>query len=160
MLVNMLTMGPTHQLNYLIQHLSSVISRQIDQLLQEHIGIGLSQYRILTALEWSPRVQQKTIALNLGQTEASVSRQITLLTRKGLVTTRAVPTNRRKHVIVPTPTGMQLTEAGSALIRRNMGPDYASLGERQQQLLAGLQALHLIICTPGKPGVCDHSMGA
>jgi len=154
-------MGPTNQLNYLIQHLSSVLGKQADQLLQEQLGIGVSQYRILTALEWTPRVQQKTIALNLGQTEASISRQIGLLEAKGLLTVKRDAQNKRKHVILPTPIGMQLTEAATAIIRRGFGPEYASIGDDQfQQLLNLLQQLHKVICKKGKPGACDHVMVA
>jgi len=68
--------------------------------------------------------------------------------------------NRRKHVIMATPMGMQLTEAATAIIRRSLGPEYAALGDDQlQQLIAGLQALHKIVCKPGKLGACDHSLG-
>ncbi len=156
----MLSMGPTNQLSYLIQHLSTVMSKQTEQLLQEQLGIGLSQYRILTALEWNPRVQQKNVADNLGQTEASVSRQINLLTRKGLVAVRPDGANRRRHIIVPTALGMQLTEAANAIIRRNLGPEFAGLGDAQlSQLISSLQALHMIVCRPGKTGACDHIMG-
>ncbi len=153
-------MGPTNQLTYLIQHLSTVMSKQTEQLLQDQLGIGLSQYRILTALEWNPRVQQKNVADNLGQTEASISRQIQLLLGKGLVTVKADPDNRRKHIIMPTALGMQLTEAANAVIRRNLGPEYKALGDEDlQQLIAGLQKLHTIVCQTGKAGACDHIMG-
>ncbi|HXR49712.1 MAG TPA: MarR family winged helix-turn-helix transcriptional regulator, partial [Verrucomicrobiae bacterium] len=67
-------MGPTNNLSYLIQHLAAVMGKQSDQLLQEQLGIGYSQYKILMVLEWNPRVQQRTIAESLGQTEASISR--------------------------------------------------------------------------------------
>jgi DNA-binding MarR family transcriptional regulator len=153
-------MGPTSNLSYLVQHLSAVIGKQSDQVLQEQLGIGLSQYRILLALEWNPRVQQKNIAENLGQTEASVSRQIKLLTTKGLLVSRQDNKNRRKHITVPTQLGMQITEAATSILRRNLGPDFASMGEDQLlQLINGLQKLHAIVCKPGKVGACDHPLG-
>jgi DNA-binding MarR family transcriptional regulator len=157
----MLTMSPTNNLNYLLQHLASVMSKQTDQLLQEQLGIGVSQYRILSALEWIPRIRQKTIADTLGQTEASISRQITLLVQKGLLVVKHDANNRRIHIITPTPMGMQLTEAASAIIRRSMGPEYAQLGEQQmQQLISTLRELHHIVCKPGKVGACDHALGS
>lgn len=153
-------MSPTNSLNYLVQHLASVMSKQTDQLLREQLGIGVSQYRILSALEWTPRIQQKTIADNLGQTEASISRQVALLTRKGLLVTKRDVANRRVHIVMPTPMGMQLTEAATAIIRRSMGPEYALLGESQlQQLISGLHELHLIVCKSGSVGACDHALG-
>ncbi len=153
-------MGPTNNLTYLVQHLAAVIGKQADQILQEQLGIGLSQFKILMVLEWNPRVQQRTIADSLGQTEASISRQIKLLKGKGLLVARPDPQNRRKHITMPTTLGMQITEAASNIMRRNFGPEFANLGEDQlMQLIAGLQRLHAITCKPGKIGSCDHPLG-
>src|SRR5579871_5971468 len=112
-------MAPTNNLSYLIQHLAAVMGRQTDQILQEQLGIGLSQYKILMVLEWNPRIQQKAIADSLGQTEASISRQVKLLKTKGLLLSKADPSNKRRHMSVPTPLGMQVTEAAADLLRRN-----------------------------------------
>jgi DNA-binding MarR family transcriptional regulator len=153
-------MGPTNNLGYLIQHLAAVMGRQTDQVLQEQLGIGLSQFKILMVLEWNPRVQQRTIADSLGQTEASISRQIKLLKDKKLLVTKQDPQNRRKHITAPTTLGMQMTEAATAIMRRNFGPEYANLGDDQlMQLVTGLQHLHRIVCQPGKLGACDHPLG-
>ena len=153
-------MGPTNNLSYLVHHLAAVIGRQSDQALQEQVGIGLSQFKILMVLEWNPRVQQRAIADSLGQTEASVSRQIKLLKNQGLLDSRPDPQNRRKHITAPTPKGMQLTEAANEILRRSFGQDFATLGDDQLlQLATGLQKLHRIVCRPGKTGACDHQLG-
>ncbi|HVV25742.1 MAG TPA: MarR family winged helix-turn-helix transcriptional regulator [Candidatus Saccharimonadales bacterium] len=153
-------MGPTNNLGYLIQHLAAVMGRQSDQVLQEQLGIGLSQFKILMVLEWNPRVQQKAIADSLGQTEASISRQIKLLKSKKLLASKQDPQNRRRHITVPTPLGMQITEAATAIMRRSFGPEFTSIGDDQlMQLITGLQKLHRIVCQPGKLGACDHPLG-
>jgi DNA-binding MarR family transcriptional regulator len=153
-------MGPTNNLSYLIQHLAAVMGKQSDQLLQEQLGIGYSQYKILMVLEWNPRVQQRTIAESLGQTEASVSRQLKLLQAKGLLVTKPDPQNKRKHITTPTTLGMQLTEAATAIMRRSLGPEFARLGDDQLlRLISGLQDLHQIVCRPGRVGACDHPLG-
>lgn len=153
-------MGPTNNLSYIIHHLAAVMGKQSDQVLQEQLGIGLSQFKILMVLEWNPRVQQKAIADSLGQTEASISRQIKLLKAKGLLFTRHDPGNKRRHITAPTPLGMQVTEAATNIMRRSFGPEFASLGEDQiMQLVTGLQKLHSIVCRPGKLGACDHQLG-
>jgi DNA-binding MarR family transcriptional regulator len=153
-------MGPTNNLAYLVQHLAAIIGKQSDQVLQEQLGIGLSQFKILMVLEWNPRVPQRGVADSLGQTEASISRQIKLLTAKGLLVSKRDPQNRRKHITAPTPLGMQVTEAATNILRRNFGPEFSGLGEDQlMQLIAGLQRLHAIVCRPGKPSACDHPLG-
>jgi len=153
-------MNPATNLAYLMQHLAAVMGRQSDQLLQEQLGIGLSQFRILMVLEWNPRVQQKAIADSLGQTEASISRQIKLLKAKKLLQTKQDPKNRRRHITAPTHLGMQVTEAASDILRRSLSPDFASLGDdRLLQMATGLQRIHRLVCRPGKLGACDHQLG-
>ncbi|HMH31098.1 MAG TPA: MarR family transcriptional regulator, partial [Methylomirabilota bacterium] len=109
-------MGPTKNLSYLVHHLAAVMGKQSDQVLQEQLGIGLSQFKILMVLEWNPRVQQKSIADSLGQTEASISRQIKLLKGKGLLISKTDPTNRRRRITAPTPLGMQVNEAATSIL--------------------------------------------
>jgi DNA-binding MarR family transcriptional regulator len=153
-------MGPTNNLSYLLNHLAAVMGKQSDQVLQERLGIGLSQYKILMVLEWNPRVSQKTIANALGQTEASISRQIKLLTGKGLLESKADAANKRRRITVPTPQGMKLTEAANDVLRRSIGPELSGLGDDQlMQLTAGLQRLHRVVCRPGRTGACDHQLG-
>jgi DNA-binding MarR family transcriptional regulator len=153
-------MGPTQNLSYLLNHLAAVLAKQSDQVLQEQLGIGFSQYKILIVLEWNPRVQQKAVADSLGQTEASVSRQIKLLKAKGLLVSKADANNRRKHITTPTPLGAQVTEAATNILRRSLGPDFASIGDDHLlRLITGLQQLHHIVCRPGKAGACGHQLG-
>ncbi len=114
-------MGPTNNLAYLLSHLAAVVGKQSDQLLQEQLGIGLSQYKILLVLEQNPRVQQSAIADSLGQTEASISRQIKLLEAKGLVSIIVDPSNRRRHQSLPTQMGAQMTYAANSIISRRSG---------------------------------------
>jgi DNA-binding MarR family transcriptional regulator len=153
-------MGPANNLGYLLTHLAAVIGKQSDQTLREQLGIGLSQYRILMALEWNPRVGQKAIAGALGQTEASISRQIKLLKSKSLLETRIDPSNRRKHITAPTTRGMQVTEAASNILRVDFSQDLSRIGDDQlMQLQSGLAQLHRLVCRPGRLGACDHQLG-
>ena len=153
-------MGPINSLTYLVEHLSAVLGKQAEQVLQEQLGIGLSQFKILMVLEWNPRVAQRSIADALGQTEASISRQIKVLAGKGLLVSKRDPRNLRKHVTAPTPLGMQVTEAAADMLRRNFGREFSGLGDDQLlQLVTGLQKLHAAVCKSGKLGACDHPLG-
>jgi DNA-binding MarR family transcriptional regulator len=153
-------MGPTNNLSYLLHHLAAVMGKQSDQVLQEQLGIGLSQYKILMVLEWNPRIQQKAIADSLGQTEASISRQIKLLKAKGLLTSKIDSANKRKKITLPTPLGMKITEAAANSLRTSLGPEISGLGDDQlMQLTTGLQRLHRVVCRTGRPGACGHQLG-
>ena len=129
-------------LNELIQQLATTLNKQTDELLTTELGISYSQFRVLKALEWNPRAQQKTIALHLSQTEASISRQVKLLVENELIAVHQDPMNRRVHSIAVTPHGMQQTEAATAIIRRAYEAAYKGIGSARLQILTqDLQAL-------------------
>lgn len=142
---------------YLLQHTAAILMRQSDQVLQERLGIGMSQLRILMMLQHSSNVQQRKLAECLGQTEASISRQLKLLQEKGMLAVRINPKSRREHLTVPTPKGVKMTEAAIEVLSQYHTPVMESLGEKQrEQLLQMLSVLHDSICTPDKPFACDH----
>ncbi len=112
----------------------SLLSRETDQILQEQLGIGLSQYKILTVLQKSPRMQQ-TIAKKLGQTEASVSRQIKLLRRQGMLTVNKNPQNRRKHIVNLTNSGSQVIVTAEKTLSMYHRTFFANLDTAEGQKL-------------------------
>lgn len=152
-------MRPTHNIGYLLQHLSSVLAKQSDQVLQEQLGLGLSQFKILMALQWNPHTQQRQIAETLGQTEASVSRQIKLMIRRGLLSSTVSPDNRREHLTTPTTKGIKLTEVALGLLNRYHAPTFGVLTDKQKAQLAEiLVTIHRQACQPGRLAACDHPL--
>jgi len=150
-------MRPTNNIGYLLQHLSSALARQSDQVLQERLGIGFSQFKILMVLQRNSHIQQRQIAEALGQTEASISRQIKLLHDQGLLTSRPSEHNRREHITVPTDKGERLTVEALSALNSYHAPMFAKLGEKQQeQLVESLMLMHQEVCRADKPGACDH----
>lgn len=140
----------------LLAHLAFVLGRQTDQTLQEQLGIGLSQYKILTMIADSPLVQQRDIAASFGQTEASISRQVKLLRQKGLLMVRINPKNRRQHLSVLTSKGEQLAQAAQKTFEQAHGQTLEALGDKQRSQLQNLLiALHEQTCQSGKTAACD-----
>jgi MarR family transcriptional regulator, transcriptional regulator for hemolysin len=123
-----------------LHNLSALLSRESDQILQERLGIGLSQYKILSAAASNPRLQQRSIAVELGQTEASVSRQVKLLLKKGMITSRKNPANRREHLTELTAKGTRVTEAAAQALATYHRSLTGHLSPRQQEVLLGLLA--------------------
>lgn len=141
-------MGPTNNIGYLLQKLAFCLNRQNDQVLQEQLGIGFSQFKILMILQWRPNVQQRQIADNLSQTEASVSRQIKLLKEEGLLATEINPNNKREHITKPTQKGIALTQKALEVLNRHHQPMFAKLSQKQQEQLAeGLRIMYDHACT-------------
>jgi DNA-binding MarR family transcriptional regulator len=148
---------PTSNIGYLLQHLSSVLAKQSDQVLSERLGIGLSQYKILLVLQVNPRTRQRHIAERLGQTEASISRQISIMHDKNLLHTTINPNNRREHLTTPTAKGQRLLEESLNVLNVYHGPMFEALSEKQrEQLLEILGRMHEHACQPGKTGACQH----
>lgn len=87
---------PLHQLSFVLQHLA-------DELLLGKIGVGLSQTRIMGALNKSPAKSQKLIALQLRQTEANISRQLQIMKSEGLVSiTKNKKDGRQRDISLTT----------------------------------------------------------
>src|SRR3982751_4766821 len=119
----------------MLHHLSAVFGRESDQILQEQLGIGLSQFKILDTLIENSAMQQRHIAVQLGQTEASVSRQIGILQRKGMVETMRNPVNRREHITSLTPRGERITEAAQNVLSNFQTGALEAMPEKQQTQL-------------------------
>src|SRR3954469_21502069 len=90
-------------IGYLLQHVAQTVGQQSNQALQEQLGVGMAQFRILVLLQEQPQLRQRQLAGHLGQTEASISRQIKLLTEKGLLVVQINPKNKREHLTTLTP---------------------------------------------------------
>jgi DNA-binding MarR family transcriptional regulator len=149
-------MESQQSLSYLLQHTSVIMQRQADQVLQERLGVGMSQYRILMTLQDRPNVQQRFLADSLGQTEASISRQVKLLVERGMLAVQINPQNRREHVTVLTAKGAKITQAAEGVLSEYHGPAFEQLSDREKQQLGTiLNAMHQHYCQNGKPYACD-----
>lgn len=146
------------QTSHLINHLSFVVTRQADQVLQERLGIGYSQYKILMVVHNHPHLQQRSIADALGQTEASISRQIKLLHEQGMLHTQVNPDNRREHITTLTSKGVRLAEEAARILEGLHAPVVQALSEKQQkQLLELLQLMHGQACRPDRFAICQQA---
>lgn len=151
-------MRTINNLGYLLNHVAFVMSRQSDQVLQERLGLGFSQFKIMMVLSHKPHIQQKEIAEKLGQTEASISRQIKLLTDQGLLQAVQRPENRRQRITTLTLKGERYTDEAIAILNKYHAPVYDSLSEKQAAMLQdALAAMHQQTCGNNRPGSC-HSM--
>lgn len=140
-------MSSRTNLGYLLHHLSSTLDRQSDQVLSAKLGIGFSQYKILMALTQQDKCAQRDIAAYLGQTEASISRQMKLLSEKGLLQTRTSPNNRREHITTLTSRGEQLVERANDLLNAQHQPMFAKLSPANQaELATSLEVMHEHAC--------------
>lgn len=141
-------MNSHDNLGLLIQNVATSLARSSDDILQPALGIGFAQFKILSVVESRPHVRQKEIAAQLGQTEASVSRQLKLMYDDGLIQTRQRPDNRREHITTLTKRGERICGKASQLLNRHFSSVFAGLNQDQQtQLLVSLKKLSFVINT-------------
>lgn len=149
-------MDSVNSLHYLLHHTATLLYRQSDQVLQERLGIGMSQYKLLVMLQEQPGGQQRYLAERLGQTEASVSRQIKLLLQKGMLAVKVNPDNRREHITAPTPKGVKITQVAKETLEEYHQPAFTGLSDKQRDHLAEvLHYLHTEYCKESTPYACD-----
>jgi len=149
-------MRPTNNIGYLLNHIASVLNRQSDQALQEQLGVGFSQFKLMMVLQRNPHIQQRQIADRLGQTEASISRQIKLMHKEGMLSTHISPQNKREHITQLTPKGDRLTEQAMIVLNNYHSPTFTNISEKdQQKLIELLGVLHDAACKPDRPGSCS-----
>ena len=96
-----------------LQRLAFRIERHADQILLEKLGIGFSQFKIIHELERNPKAKQNQIAKALGQTEASISRQLKIMRADRLMITSINSSNKREHITTLTPKGARIKEAAT-----------------------------------------------
>ena len=126
----------TQSLDYLLERTSHLIHRQADQILQERLGIGMSQYKVLRLLQAHGKITQRFVAVCLTQTEASISRQIKLLQSGGIVHVERNETSRREHLVLLTHKGMRLTMAATDLLETHQAPLLSNFSNKEQKQFA------------------------
>jgi DNA-binding MarR family transcriptional regulator len=77
----------------------------VDQLLSDHVGLGLSMHRILSVISDNIPSTQRQLALMLGQTEANVSRQVRHMADQGLIKIAPDKNDKRQRNITKTAKG-------------------------------------------------------
>jgi len=142
-------MQSVYAIGFYLQRVTNLLLRESDQVLQEQLGIGMSQLKILEIVQSSSRLLQRQIAEALNQTEASVSRQVKLLHRKQLLVTKANPKDHREHITTLTPKGMRIVEAALEVLKTFQAPFMSDLSEKQQtELLSMLSRIEKQVINP------------
>lgn len=121
-----------NSIGYLLHELAHLINAESNQVLQERLGIGFAQFKVLMVLEERDGVTQKAVAESLKQTEASISRQIKILEQKRLLLSRQSSSNRREHLLYLTDRGIKMVETATSALNSYHAPMFSHLSERNQ----------------------------
>jgi DNA-binding MarR family transcriptional regulator len=120
---------------YFLQQLGFVFERHCDQVFMEQLGIGYSQYKILNLLKEQSGARQNELATALHQTEASISRQVKILIKRGLIINRVNPKNKREKLSTVTYKGERITDAANDILDKYDQAVTNGLDEKQKTTL-------------------------
>jgi len=116
-------------------HLSFILQQEADELLLGQVGIGVSQARILSALDEGHPSLQNQIAASLRQTEANVSRQIKIMKAGGLVSVTKNKKDSRARDVKLTVKGHEVYLKAERLLRRDLPALLANTGVNLAEVL-------------------------
>ena len=106
------TIGQSKEITYQIHKAVFLLDKMSDQILQDQLGLGFSQFLVMMALAKQPKSPQKSVAASLDQTQAAVSRQIEILVRMKLVSRDRNPDTKREYVLSLTQLGQRRYREG------------------------------------------------
>lgn len=122
---------------FLLHKIGAMMEHVSDHVLFDEFGIGFSQFKILFALEHhTAGIQQKDIAAFLGQTEASISRQIKLLSQAKMVGVTKGSTDKKKRIVTLTTKGRNIAADAFAALNVHYTPVLSVLSSKEQEELA------------------------
>lgn len=116
-----------YDLQQSINRLKFALERSSNQQMVDTFGWGSSHFRLLVAIAHSKNADQTSIAKELGQTKAAVSRQIKLLIDKKMVKQMVNPKNRRQNILTITPFGQEQTMKAKQLIKKSFKNKFSHL---------------------------------
>lgn len=109
---------PRDQLPYSLHRLTFILQHISEDILQEKLGIGFSQFKLMIGMAKHPGDDQQHLAKYLGQTEASISRQIKLMKDMALVKVEKDKKDSRRRHLYLTPKGHTHFEKAQKLLEQ------------------------------------------
>jgi DNA-binding MarR family transcriptional regulator len=128
----------TPRLYWQIQKLAFLLEKKADESLKDQLGIGFAQYKVLEAINQNMLARQNMIADMLDQTEASISRQIKILQKKGLITVSDVMGNKRARELSLTRIGEEVVRNAENVLDVSQAQVMGGLSYQEQRLLQEL----------------------
>jgi DNA-binding MarR family transcriptional regulator len=133
-------------LSYDLHKLTARLDRAADRILQEREGISYSRFLTLFAVK-SGAMNQRALAVWLGQSEPSTSRMVGVLASEGLLSARRIPGGGNSRRLQLTSAGAELVERGGRLLEgrfaellERSGVSRASYQRQTRRLLDQLDA--------------------
>lgn len=99
-----------HYLPFLFTSISNNLYRSASQYYQSRFGIGVTEWRVITALAVKPNSTANRLCALAQLDKAAASRSLKALESSGFVTIAPHKSDARKRVVTFTPAGLKLYE--------------------------------------------------
>ncbi len=123
------------KLSWQFHKLSFLLEKAADDALKKQLDIGYAQYKVLEAVNHNTLARQNTVAEMLDQTEASISRQVRILEKKGLIKISDVMGNRRSKELSLTTVGEEMVQNAGETIVMSQEKFFSKIGQNDKQRL-------------------------
>ena len=140
----------------LLTFLANKLSRSASALYQREFGVNVTEWRIMAQLAIEPGIPASRICQVIGFDKGPVSRSLSIMERKGIITIEVDESDARRHVIALTEAGRALHDRiiAVALERERRLLEPLAPGDREQ-LIASLNALHDNLDEVSRPMVVE-----
>lgn len=128
----------TPRLYWQIHKLAFLLEKRADESLRAELDIGFAQYKVLEAINQNMLARQNMVAAMLDQTEASISRQIKILQKKGLILVSEVMGNKRAKELSLTVVGDEMVRHAEELLDVTQAQVMGGLSYQEQRLFQEL----------------------
>lgn len=126
------------RLYWQIHQLAFLLEKRADESLRTQLDIGFAQYKVLEAINQNMLAKQNVVAQLLDQTEASISRQIKILHKKGLIKVSAVMGNKRAKELSLTVVGDEIVRQAEDILDVTQSQIIGGLSYQEQRLFQEL----------------------
>ena len=126
------------QLYWYIHQLAFRLEKRIDDVLRKQLSIGFAQYKVLEAVGNNAQTKQNMVADMLHQTEASISRQVKILSGLDLLIVGTVMENKRARELTLTEKGEKMLLEGAGFIQEVQSAFFGKLNIEEQAALQQL----------------------
>jgi len=99
-------------------HLTYLLQQSTDELLLSKVGVSLSHARIMSGLSPVVARSQHHLAVELGQTEANISRQLQVMKKHGLVSIARNKKDGRQRDVKLTHKGASKYKKAEELLKK------------------------------------------
>jgi DNA-binding MarR family transcriptional regulator len=122
----------------LITFIANKLSRSATALYQKRFRVNVTEWRILALLAIEPAIAASRICHVIGFDKGPVSRTLSIMQQRGLITIKSDPADRRTHSISLTPKGRGIHDEIIVVALERERRLLACLRKEEQEVLINL----------------------